>query len=100
MFDPTIAVVERIYNKYLKNYKDQSVKIQLLSELRIIIYNLQVGVLDEDEALQYLQTYIDTLLGDDVPDNVKNNVIEELKKAIKIEEVRGKLRVPKKKFTF
>ena len=97
LLDPLLATFNRIFNKYLQGKVDPSHKISLLAEVRRVTIAVTTGQLDLDEAKQYLHDFLTSLYGDDLDDDTKNKVVDEIIRAIKVEVTREQFAIPKKR---
>jgi len=97
ILDPLMATFNRIFNKYLQGKVDPTHKISLLAEFRRVCIAIQMGQLDFDEAKQYLYDFLTSLYGDDLDEDTKNKVIDEVLRAIRVETTRSQFAIPKKR---
>jgi len=81
--DPVRSTVLRILDKYLKNYIEGVDKVAFMTHMSIIADSIARGDVTVEEVQQYLRDFFDSILGDDVSDDVKNKIIEELIKAFR-----------------
>ena len=100
MFDPLLAVFDRIMKKYIPKDYHGKITIDMLAELRRLSYSVQAGTIELDEAKQFLKDFLDTVFGDDVDEDVKNKIIDEVMKAIRVELTRIRMHIPRKGFRF
>jgi len=99
MFDPLYNIFTKIINKYLPDEYKGSQSIVLLTELRKVAYAVIRGNTTIEEAKDYLKDFFDTFFGDDLDEDIKNKLIDEVIKAIRVENTRIKFYIPRRGFS-
>jgi len=98
MFDPLLTVFEKILEKYLKDKLKGIEKFHLLTELRRLAYNYSIGNIDEDDIRAYLSDLLDTMFYEELDEDLKNKLINDFIKAMRVEKTSRTLSIPRKPF--
>lgn len=97
-FDPILVVFTKILEKHLGNILTGMDKLHLLTEIRRVSFGLISGSIELDEARSHIKDLLDILVSDTVDDEIKNEVIEEIMKALRVEVNRSRIRISRRGF--
>ena len=95
--DPLKKTFERIVNKYLGDKLTGMARIDFITRLTILSHNIQSGNVSLEEAESYINDLLYAIFGDELDEETRQKVKDEIMVALRVMSFEGKLTIPKRR---